>query len=146
MDEGHHEREILPFCGCGDTTPSAFSCFAIRWRLFPPAYISKILCTIVAWSCRSSRRTPVIMGLPCWSKCDVSSMAKKTRRGVEGRALTGFHTGGRRFGYRNWGGPKRVSSLSSQVVESARSELLPSEGPQTTGFEPPDLHASCQRV
>lgn len=31
----------------------------------------------------------------------IRELAKKTRRGVEGRALTGLHTGGRCFGYRN---------------------------------------------
>jgi site-specific DNA recombinase len=31
----------------------------------------------------------------------IRELAKKTRRGVEGRALNGFHTGGRCFGYRN---------------------------------------------
>jgi len=31
----------------------------------------------------------------------IRELAKKTRRGVEGRALTGFHTGGRCFGYHN---------------------------------------------
>ena len=31
----------------------------------------------------------------------IRELAKKTRRGVEGKALGGFHTGGRCFGYRN---------------------------------------------
>jgi site-specific DNA recombinase len=31
----------------------------------------------------------------------IRELAKKTRRGVEGKALSGFHTGGRCFGYRN---------------------------------------------
>jgi site-specific DNA recombinase len=31
----------------------------------------------------------------------IRELAKKTHRGVEGRALQGFHTGGRCFGYRN---------------------------------------------
>jgi site-specific DNA recombinase len=31
----------------------------------------------------------------------IRELAKKTRRGVEGKALSGFHTGGRCFGYKN---------------------------------------------
>jgi len=40
----------------------------------------------------------------------IKELAKKTHRGLEGRALGGFHTGGRCFGYKNDSAREGVSS------------------------------------
>jgi len=55
----------------------------------------------------------------------IRELAKKTRRGVEGRALTGLHTGGRCFGYRNV--PLRMrrmlTSMGGQTITGVRLEV-----------------------
>jgi site-specific DNA recombinase len=48
----------------------------------------------------------------------IKELAKKTHRGLEGRALDGFHTGGRCFGYRNEATPEGVR-LAVDPTEAA---------------------------
>jgi site-specific DNA recombinase len=48
----------------------------------------------------------------------IKELAKKTHRGLEGRALEGFHTGGRCFGYRNESTPEGVR-LAVDPAEAA---------------------------
>lgn len=43
----------------------------------------------------------------------IKEPGKKTHRGIEGRALAGFITGGRCFGYRNEPGPDGVRQVST---------------------------------
>jgi site-specific DNA recombinase len=50
----------------------------------------------------------------------IKELAKKTHRGLEGRALQGFHTGGRCFGYRNESTPDGVRL----VVETAEASIV----------------------
>ena len=50
----------------------------------------------------------------------IKELAKKTHRGLEGRALDGFHTGGRSFGYRNESTPEGVR----RVVETAEASIV----------------------
>jgi site-specific DNA recombinase len=44
----------------------------------------------------------------------IRELAKKTHRGLEGRAIDGFHTGGRCFGYTNETGPEGVRLVVNQ--------------------------------
>lgn len=50
----------------------------------------------------------------------IKELAKKTHRGLEGRALDGFHTGGRCFGYRNETAPEGVRL----VVDQAEARIV----------------------
>src|SRR5580698_1713145 len=50
----------------------------------------------------------------------IKELAKKTHRGLEGRALEGFHTGGRCFGYRNETTPEGVRL----VVDPAEATIV----------------------
>jgi site-specific DNA recombinase len=51
----------------------------------------------------------------------IKELAKKTHRGLEGRALQGFHTGGRCYGYDNITGPEGVRlRINSKEAETVR--------------------------
>ena len=50
----------------------------------------------------------------------IKELKKKTHRGLEGRALAGFHTGGRCFGYRSESGPDGVRL----VIDEAEAVIV----------------------
>src|SRR5262249_20823010 len=51
----------------------------------------------------------------------IKELAKKTHRGLEGKALQGFHTGGRCFGYDNTSGPDGVRlQINRKEAETVR--------------------------
>lgn len=56
----------------------------------------------------------------------IRELGKKTRRGVEGKALSGLHPGGRCFGYRNVPveDPERVDQHGRPVITGARLQVL----------------------
>jgi hypothetical protein len=51
----------------------------------------------------------------------IKELAKKTHRGLEGRALQGFHTGGRCYGYENIAEPEgvrlRINAQEARIVQ-----------------------------
>jgi site-specific DNA recombinase len=59
----------------------------------------------------------------------IRELAKKTHRGVEGRALQGFHTGGRCFGYRNVPieDAARVDQHGRSLITGVRLEVRENE-------------------
>lgn len=50
----------------------------------------------------------------------IAELAKKTQRGLEGKALRGLHTGGRCFGYQNIAGPDGVR----QIVDESEAAII----------------------
>jgi len=61
----------------------------------------------------------------------IQELAKKTHRGVEGRALQGFHTEGRCFGYRSVPieDPTRTDSYGRPKIVRVRLEVHPEQAP-----------------
>jgi DNA invertase Pin-like site-specific DNA recombinase len=61
----------------------------------------------------------------------IQELAKKTHRGVEGRALQGFHTGGRCFGYRTVPieDPTRTDSYGRPQIVGVKLEVHPEQAP-----------------
>ena len=59
----------------------------------------------------------------------IRELAKKTHRGVEGRALQGFHTGGRCFGYRSTPieDPTRTDSYGRPQILGVKLEVHPEQ-------------------
>ena len=59
----------------------------------------------------------------------IRELAKKTHRGVEGRALQGFHTGGRCFGYRSVPieDPTRTDSYGRLQIVGVKLEVHPEQ-------------------
>ena len=59
----------------------------------------------------------------------IQELAKKTHRGVEGRALQGFHTGGRCFGYRSVPieDPTRTDSYGRPKIVGVKLEVHPEQ-------------------
>jgi DNA invertase Pin-like site-specific DNA recombinase len=59
----------------------------------------------------------------------IQELAKKTHRGVEGRALQGFHTGGRCFGYRSVPieDPTRTDSYGRPQIVGVKLEVHPEQ-------------------
>jgi len=59
----------------------------------------------------------------------IKELAKKTHRGVEGRALQGFHTGGRCYGYRSIPieDPTRTDSYGRPQIMGVKLEVHPEQ-------------------